>query len=67
LPPVKPTIATLAGFGVVMDTTDMTLARDTARATVPDLPLTGLLDLLAGASSATPGGGRADRSVGGIG
>jgi uncharacterized protein YbjT (DUF2867 family) len=54
LRPVKPTIATLARFGVVMDTTGMTLAHDTARATVPGLPTTSLDDVLAGAGSATP-------------
>jgi hypothetical protein len=33
-----------------MDTTDMTLTRDTARATVPDVPSTHLADLLTGDS-----------------
>ena len=42
LRPIKPAIATLARFGIIMDTTDMTLAADTARAAVPNLPLTGL-------------------------
>jgi uncharacterized protein YbjT (DUF2867 family) len=51
LRPIKPLVATLAQFGVIMDTADMTLARDTARATVPDLPVTYLADLLAGDSS----------------
>jgi nucleoside-diphosphate-sugar epimerase len=46
LRPIKPTLATLAQFGLVMDTTDMTIAADTARATVPELPVTRLDDLL---------------------
>lgn len=44
--PVRPPVATLARFAVVMDTTDMTLARDTAREAVPGLPATRLADLL---------------------
>jgi uncharacterized protein YbjT (DUF2867 family) len=51
LRPVKPMIATLARFGVIMDTTDMTLPRDTARAAVPGLPATTLADLQAGAAA----------------
>ncbi|MCX5043492.1 SDR family oxidoreductase [Aldersonia sp. NBC_00410] len=47
LRPIKPTVATLAEFGIIMDTTDMTLPRDTARARVPGLPTTRLADLLA--------------------
>jgi uncharacterized protein YbjT (DUF2867 family) len=47
LRPIKPTIATLASFGVAMDTNEMTLAHDTARAMVPELPATRLADLLA--------------------
>lgn len=40
--PIKPTIASLARSGVVMDTTDMTLGHDSARAAFPDLPMTTL-------------------------
>ena len=46
---VKPSVAMLAQFGVIMDTTDMTLALDAARAAIPDLPTTTLGDLLAAA------------------
>jgi uncharacterized protein YbjT (DUF2867 family) len=46
LRPVKPSIATLARFAIVMDTTDMRLTADTARATVPDLPVTRPADIL---------------------
>jgi NADH dehydrogenase len=46
LRPIKPDAASLAGFGVVMDTMDMTLAVDTARAAVADLPVTTADDLL---------------------
>ena len=42
LRPVKPNVAMLAKFGVVMDTTDMTLHHDSARAAIPDLPSTSL-------------------------
>lgn len=50
--PVKPTIASIARFGVVMDTMDMTLGHDSARAAFPDLPLTTLDAVLArGAAS----------------
>src|SRR5205823_2532373 len=52
--PVKPTIATLARFGVIMDTTDMTLAHDTGRARVPDLPSTSPGDLLNADGPSTP-------------
>ncbi|MFI6101396.1 SDR family oxidoreductase [Lentzea sp. NPDC051213] len=45
--PVKPSIAALARFGVAMDSTDMTLAADTARAQVPGLPLTSVADVIA--------------------
>lgn len=47
LRPVKPSIAALAQFSVIMDTVDMTLAVDSARAAVPDLPVTYVRDLLA--------------------
>jgi len=46
LRPVRPMAASMAGFGIVMDTTDMTLASDSARARVPNLPVTSLADVL---------------------
>jgi len=58
LRPVKPTLATLAQFGIVMDTSDMTLPVDSARATVPDLPVTRLTDLIASDSQARQRQGR---------
>jgi NADH dehydrogenase len=64
LRPVKPSIATLAQFGVIMDTADMTLAADPARAAVPGLPVTYASDVIA----ATTADGRAHpgpRSAGG--
>lgn len=63
LRPVKPTIATLAQFGVIMDTTDMTLAADTARDKVPGLPVTRLDDLLARDGSTGPGPGGGDDGI----
>lgn len=56
LRPIKPAIATLAQFGITMDTTDMTLTTDTARATIPDLPLTHPDDILTHASESGGGG-----------
>jgi uncharacterized protein YbjT (DUF2867 family) len=55
--PLRSQVATLARFAVVMDTTDMTLARDTAREAVPDLLATRLGDVLShsGAHPAHPG------------
>jgi NADH dehydrogenase len=52
--PTKPLIAALIQLGVVMETSDMTLPGDTARATVPDLPVTRLTDLLASGVEKTP-------------
>ena len=43
---IKPAVANIAEFGIVMDTTDMSLAEDTARARYPHLPATTLQDLL---------------------
>lgn len=40
LRPIKATVSAMIRFGITMDTTDMTLARDTAREAVPDLPFT---------------------------
>jgi uncharacterized protein YbjT (DUF2867 family) len=57
LAPIKPMQAALAQFGITMDTTDMTLAADTARARVPDLPVTRLADLLAADSGTQPRSG----------
>ena len=54
LGPVKASVATLARFGLIMDTADMTLADDTGRAAVPGLPVTHLADLLAGAGTLRP-------------
>jgi hypothetical protein len=48
---IKPRIATLANFGVAMDTKEMTLPHDTARARLPELPATRLADLLAAEST----------------
>lgn len=45
--PFKPSVAALARFGIIMDATDMTLAEDTARARVSDLPLTRVADVIA--------------------
>jgi uncharacterized protein YbjT (DUF2867 family) len=55
LRPIKPAIAALARFGITMDSTDMTLAADTARATVPNLPLTRFDAVLAHTNDPTPG------------
>lgn len=55
LRPVKPMVAALASFGVFMDTSDMTLADDTARARVPNLPVTALSDVLRGQETAVNG------------
>lgn len=48
LRPVRPQLAALPAFGVLMDTTTMTLQHDTARERVPDIPSTTLDSLLAG-------------------
>ncbi len=49
LKPVKPDVAAMAQFGLVMDTSDMTLPMDAARAELPALPQTRFSELLAGA------------------
>ncbi|MEV4317071.1 NAD(P)H-binding protein [Actinocrispum sp. NPDC049592] len=46
LRPVKPMAAALVRLAIAMDTTDMTLAVDTARAAVPGLPVTRVTDVL---------------------